>query len=79
MSVGPEITSPPSSRHARMVSAQSATWNAARHQLPPWLGDPDFHRSHRSALVRKDAGHYRELFPEVPDDLDYVWPVRRAT
>ncbi|WP_459719763.1 MSMEG_6728 family protein [Actinophytocola sp. KF-1] len=42
--------------------------------LPPWLGDDDFHRSHRSALVRKDPGHYRPHFPDVPDDLPYVWP-----
>ena len=52
---------------------------AAAGELPPWLGDPDFHRSHRSALVRKDAGHYGELFPAVPDDLEYVWPVRRTS
>jgi hypothetical protein len=42
--------------------------------LPPWLGDPSFHRSHRSALVRKNPGYYRPLFPDVPDDLPYVWP-----
>ena len=42
--------------------------------LPPWLGDPSFHRSHRSALVRKDPRYYRPLFPDVPDDLPYVWP-----
>jgi hypothetical protein len=42
--------------------------------LPPWLGDPAVHDSHRSALVRKDPGHYRPLFPDVPDDLPYVWP-----
>jgi Pyrimidine dimer DNA glycosylase len=47
---------------------------AAAGALPPWLGDPDFHRSHRSALVRKDPGYYRPMFPEVPDDLPYVWP-----
>jgi len=46
--------------------------------LPSWLGDPDFHRSHQSSLVRKDPGHYGPLFPGVPDDLDYVWPVRRT-
>ena len=45
--------------------------------LPPWLGDAAFHRSHRSSLVRKDPAHYRPLFPDVPDDLGYVWPVRR--
>lgn len=44
--------------------------------LPPWLGDEALHRSHRSALVRKDPEHYRPLFPDVPGDLDYVWPVR---
>ncbi len=43
-------------------------------ELPPWLGDADFHRSHRSALVRKSPEHYRRFFPEVPDDLPYVWP-----
>lgn len=42
--------------------------------LPPWLGDEDFHRSHRSALVRKDPAFYRPSFPDVPDDLPYVWP-----
>jgi hypothetical protein len=42
--------------------------------LPPWLGDDAVHRSHRSALVRKDPDHYRPLFPDVPDDLPYVWP-----
>ncbi|MER7663735.1 MULTISPECIES: MSMEG_6728 family protein [unclassified Streptomyces] len=47
---------------------------ASEGDLPPWLGDAAFHRSHRSALVRKDPGFYRELFPDVPDDLPYVWP-----
>jgi hypothetical protein len=42
--------------------------------LPWWLGDEAFHTSHRSALVRKDPGWYRPLFPDVPDDLPYVWP-----
>ncbi|MEU6478656.1 MSMEG_6728 family protein [Streptomyces sp. NPDC047017] len=47
---------------------------AAAGELPPWLGDEALHRSHRSALVRKDPGHYAGLFPGVPDDLPYVWP-----
>jgi hypothetical protein len=44
--------------------------------LPSWLFDPELLRSHQSALVRKDHEHYRQRFPDVPDDLDYVWPVR---
>ncbi|MFF0549693.1 MSMEG_6728 family protein [Streptomyces sp. NPDC004311] len=47
---------------------------AADGELPPWLGAQEFHRSHQSALVRKDPGFYRERFPGVPDDLPYVWP-----
>jgi Pyrimidine dimer DNA glycosylase len=43
--------------------------------LPPWLGGRALHRSHRSALVRKDPDHYGRRFTE-PDDLPYVWPVR---
>lgn len=42
---------------------------------PRWLGDGPFHESHRSALVRKDPSHYRTHFPDVADDLPYVWPV----
>ena len=48
---------------------------AAAGALPSWLGDEAFHLSHRSALVRKDPGHYRPLFgDDVPADLPYVWP-----
>ena len=49
---------------------------AAAGELPPWLGDEALHRSHRSALVRKDPGFYGPRFPGVPDDLPYLWPVR---
>jgi hypothetical protein len=52
-------------------------------EVPPWLGDEAFHRSHQSALLRKDPAHYRPFFDEVPDDLPYVWPAsdreRRVT
>ncbi|MER7695881.1 MULTISPECIES: MSMEG_6728 family protein [unclassified Streptomyces] len=43
-------------------------------ELPPWLGDPGFHRSHRSALRGKAPDIYVPLFPNDPDDLPYVWP-----
>ncbi|MDP9406631.1 MAG: MSMEG_6728 family protein, partial [Actinomycetota bacterium] len=45
-----------------------------RGQLPPWLGVPELHVSHQSALVRKDPSYYRAHFPDVPDDLPYWWP-----
>ncbi len=43
--------------------------------LPSWLGDPAFHLSHRSNLVRKDPEFYRPLFGDIPDDLPYIWPL----
>ena len=49
---------------------------AAAGDLPPWLGDEALHRSHQSALVRKDPEWYGSRFPGVPDDLPYLWPVR---
>jgi hypothetical protein len=42
--------------------------------LPPWLGDEDFHRSHRSSLLTKDPEWYGDVFTDVPPDLPYVWP-----
>jgi len=56
------------------IRSQAQLARAGR--LPPWLGDDEFHRSHQSSLVRKDPDHYRSLFPDVPDDLPYVWPVK---
>jgi hypothetical protein len=47
---------------------------AARGLLPPWIGDPAVHESHRSRLIAKDPAVYRPLFPGTPEDLDYVWP-----
>src|SRR5688500_7980568 len=45
-------------------------------RIPPWwLGEPEFHLSHRSNLVRKDPDYYGLIFPDVPDNLPYVWPV----
>jgi pyrimidine dimer DNA glycosylase len=66
-------------REVGIVAVRTQPELAAAGALPPWLGDEGLHRSHRSALVRKDQGHYRPLFPDVPDDLPYVWPVRSPT
>ena len=61
----------------REVRDQAAL--AAAGELPDWLGEEDFHRSHRSSLLRKDPAHYGPLFPGTPDDLPYVWPPGRLT
>lgn len=42
-------------------------------KLPPWLGNVEFHESHRSNLLRKNYEHYSKFNWNVPNDLSYVW------
>lgn len=44
-------------------------------ELPDWLGDKDFHASHRSNLLRKDKEHYGKFGWKEPDNLPYIWPL----
>lgn len=41
---------------------------------PPWLGQKDFHASHRSNLLRKDPDWYGQFNWPESDDMPYVWP-----
>ncbi len=43
---------------------------------PSWLGDAEFHASHRSNLLRKDKEWYGQFGWEESPDLPYVWPVQ---
>jgi hypothetical protein len=43
--------------------------------LPPWLSNSAFHISHQSNLIRKDPHRYGFLWPNVPDNLPYIWPI----
>lgn len=43
---------------------------------PPWLTD-ELCLSHQSNLVRKNPEHYRKYFPDVPNNLPYLWPIKR--
>lgn len=43
--------------------------------LPPWLGDPAFHASHRAALLFKSPKWYSQFgWDEIPK-IEYLWPV----
>lgn len=55
-------------------SMQFEELNYKRITLPPWFGNKEFHRSHRSNLLRKDYEYYSQYFDE-PSDLEYYWPV----
>lgn len=43
---------------------------------PVWMCDPQFHRSHRSNLMRKDPDWYSRWYAGVPDDIPYFWPTK---
>ena len=45
--------------------------------MPPWFGLEEFHRSHRSNLLRKDYEYYSQYFDEDPN-LPYYWPAKEA-
>ena len=42
---------------------------------PLWLGNKDFHDSHKSNLLRKDPVFYAQYMWDVPNNLDYIWKV----
>lgn len=48
--------------------------NLSSSEPPSWMGNAEFHLSHRSNLLRKAPDHYGQLWPGVPNDLPYVWP-----
>lgn len=43
--------------------------------MPSWLGNEEFHASHRSNLLRKDAYYYENFGWDEGPGLPYIWPV----
>ena len=41
--------------------------------MPPFIGNVDFHSSHRSNLLRKDFKYYSQFGWEEPINLPYIW------
>lgn len=41
---------------------------------PHWLGNQDFHASHRSNLLRKDPVYYGQFGWQEDSTLPYIWP-----
>jgi hypothetical protein len=42
---------------------------------PSFIGNDDFHRSHRSMLIQKQPEFYRSKFTGTPENLEYIWPL----
>lgn len=46
------------------------------HDYPNFIGMESFHLSHRSKLIQKKPEHYRSMFPNTPENLEYIWPIK---
>jgi hypothetical protein len=45
-------------------------------EIPDFIGNEEFHKSHRSNLLRKAPEFYGLLFEQgLKNNLEYVWPV----
>jgi hypothetical protein len=42
---------------------------------PRWLGSYNFHKSHKSNLLRKDFEYYKKFRWNVGPSLPYIWPI----
>ncbi len=57
----------------RMYEQYLLTWKDRN--KPDWCFNEAFYLSHQSNLVRKFPEHYLQYFPNVPNNLPYIWPV----
>lgn len=44
--------------------------------LPEWFGNPMFHASHRSNLLRKNKTYYKKFKWKEKTNLPYIWPTK---
>lgn len=49
--------------------------NSPSYAMPRWLGREDVHLSHKSNLIRKMPQHYQHMWPDVKNDIPYVWAI----
>jgi hypothetical protein len=46
--------------------------------FPKWFGNNNFHSAHKSNLLRKAKEYYQNLGWKTPDNLPYIWPVKKS-
>lgn len=51
------------------------TYNTSLQKPPPFIGNEQFHLSHRANLIRKNPAHYLKFWPsDRNDEMPYFWP-----
>ena len=43
--------------------------------MPLFIGNRDFHESHKSNLIRKDPSFYKPKFKNTVEGLQYIWSI----
>jgi hypothetical protein len=56
------------------IYERGKTWTEAK-VWPYWLGDPTFHDSHKSTLLRKNPAHYAQYFAGYDPTVEIVYPM----
>jgi hypothetical protein len=51
-----------------------AHWDRGHPGTPNWLGNREFHKSHKSNLLRKDHRYYGKFRWTCGPGLPYIWP-----
>lgn len=54
---------------------QLQQYTLGNYPLPPWFGDPAFHKTHASNLLRKAPEYYAGKVGTDDPTLEYNWPV----
>jgi hypothetical protein len=61
------------------------TIDSKKYELPPWMGNEEFHKSHRMNLLRKDYDFYSDIFDEPIkyttfeiESYPYWWPTEQG-
>jgi len=58
-----------------LINEYKPTYRIGR---PSWIGNEQFHISHRSNLLRKFPEHYGPLFePNLSANIEYYWPLEQ--
>lgn len=61
-----------------LVNAHMAGKKTFSKERPRWVGNVEFHQSHQSNLIRKNAKYYRKRFMFAPSNMPYIWPTQRS-
>ncbi len=63
----------------RLIEAYLERVNYDAIPMPPWIGNEDFHKTHRGSLWTKNQVFYQQFKEDGLSFEDYIWPVTKDT